>query len=54
MEIILKEEATVEEYVKDIVIFTFQGYVFPREIVQYQQGRACFYLGLDVYWINFC
>ena len=34
--IILKEGAAVEEYVKDIGIFTFQGYVFPREIGQYK------------------
>ena len=28
--------AAVEEYVKDIGIFTFQGYVFPHDIGQYQ------------------
>ena len=36
IEKIPKGEAAVEQYVKEIGIVTFQGYVITHEIVQYQ------------------
>ena len=52
IEEIPKREVAVEQYVKEICIVTFQGYVIPREIVQFELGRAFFYLGMDVHGNN--